>query len=84
VATGEVKWFNRKKGFGFIRPDIGAKDVFIHVSALHGSGLRSLEEGERVEFELTQLSDGRLAAFGIRMLAPPPLEAAAGLAETTE
>lgn len=75
MATGDVKWFNRKKGFGFIRPDIGARDVFVHVSALHGSGLRALDEGQRVEFELTQLADGRIAAFGIRLLGAPPLMA---------
>lgn len=68
MATGEVKWFNRKKGFGFIRPDIGAKDVFVHVSALQRSGLQTLDEGQRVEFELTQLHDGRTAALGLKVL----------------
>lgn len=65
-----VKWFDRKKGFGFIRPDLGAVDVFVHVSALKASGLGEIEEGERVEFELTQLHDGRVAAFGIRRIGP--------------
>jgi cold shock protein len=68
MATGSVKWFNRKKGFGFIAPDIGAKDVFVHVSALRQSGMEFLDEGQRLEFELTQLSDGRVAAFGLRAL----------------
>ncbi len=68
MAIGSVKWFNRKKGFGFISPDIGARDVFVHVSALKQSGLEFLDEGQRVEFELTQLGDGRIAAFGLRML----------------
>lgn len=68
MATGEVKWFNRRKGFGFIRPDIGAKDVFVHVSALQKSGILFLTEGQRVEFELTQLQDGRTAALGLRLL----------------
>jgi len=68
MATGEVKWFNRKKGFGFIRPDYGVKDVFVHVSALQRSGMRVLDEGQRVEFELTQLQDGRTAALGVRLI----------------
>lgn len=68
MARGEVKWFNRKKGFGFIRPDIGSRDVFVHVSALHQSNLRVLEDGQRVEFELTQLQDGRIAAAGLRIV----------------
>lgn len=68
MARGEVKWFNRKKGFGFIRPDIGSREVFVHVSALRQSNLRSLEDGQRVEFELTQLSDGRTAAMGVRLV----------------
>ena len=68
MATGEVKWFNRKKGFGFIRPDVGPRDVFVHISAIQRSGLATLEDGQRVEFELTQLSDGRVAALGLRPL----------------
>lgn len=68
MAIGEVKWFNRKKGFGFIRPDLGPRDVFVHISAVQRSGLAGLDEGQRVEFELTQLSDGRLAALGLRLI----------------
>ncbi len=68
MAIGEVKWFNRKKGFGFIRPDLGPRDVFVHISAVQRSGLGSLDEGQRVEFELTQLADGRLAALGLRLV----------------
>jgi cold shock CspA family protein len=66
MATGEVKWFNRKKGFGFIKPDMGPRDVFVHVSAVQRAGLPPLEDGQRLEFELTQLSDGRIAAMGLR------------------
>lgn len=69
MATGEVKWFNRKKGFGFIKPDLGPRDVFVHISAVQRSGMDPLEDGQRVEFELTQLSDGRIAALGLRPLA---------------
>ena len=64
-----VKWFNRKKGFGFIRPDIGPADVFVHISAVLSAGLEALDDGQRLEFELTQLSDGRLTALGLRPLA---------------
>jgi CspA family cold shock protein len=72
MATGSVKWFNRKKGFGFIAPDIGARDVFVHISAIRQSGLEVLGEGQRVEFELTQMGDGRVAAFGLRLLEEEP------------
>jgi CspA family cold shock protein len=71
VARGEVKWFNRKKGFGFIRPDVGSRDVFVHVSALRGSGIEVLEDGQRVEFELTQLQDGRTLAAALRPIETP-------------
>ena len=70
MATGEVKWFNRKKGFGFIRPDLGPRDVFVHISAVQRAGLLALDEGQRVEFELTQLADGRIAALGLRTIDP--------------
>jgi cold shock protein len=73
MATGSVKWFNRKKGFGFIAPDIGARDVFVHISSIRQSGLEALDEGQRVEFELTQLGDGRVAAFGMRLLETEPV-----------
>ena len=68
MATGSVKWFNRKKGFGFIKPDFGARDVFVHVSSVHEAGMELLNDGDRLEFELTQLTDGRLAALGLRVL----------------
>ncbi len=51
MATGTVKWFNEQKGYGFIQPDQGNKDVFVHISAVERAGMRSLNEGQRVEFE---------------------------------
>ena len=53
-ATGTVKWFNESKGFGFIAPEDGGADVFVHYSAIATSGYRSLEENQRVEFDVTQ------------------------------
>jgi CspA family cold shock protein len=52
MPSGTVKFFNMDKGFGFIRPDDGTKDVFVHISAVEGSGLRGLQEGQKVNFEL--------------------------------
>ncbi len=58
MAQGVVKWFNGEKGFGFIAQDGGGPDVFVHYSAIAGAGYRSLEENQRVEFEITQGSKG--------------------------
>jgi CspA family cold shock protein len=58
MAEGTVKWFNAEKGFGFIQPDDGGKDIFVHFSAITGSGYRSLEENQRVEFEASQGQKG--------------------------
>ena len=52
MATGTVKWFNGQKGFGFIQPDEGGQDVFVHISAVEKAGLRNLMEGQKVSFEL--------------------------------
>ncbi|WP_129336453.1 cold-shock protein [Cellulomonas endophytica] len=67
MATGTVKWFNAEKGFGFIAPDDGSADVFAHYSAIQSSGYRSLEENQKVEFEVQQGPKG-LQAANIRPL----------------
>ncbi|MFC6705309.1 cold-shock protein [Flexivirga alba] len=58
MATGTVKWFNAEKGFGFIAPEDGSPDVFVHFSAISGSGYKSLEENQRVEFDSAQGQKG--------------------------
>lgn len=58
MAQGTVKWFNAEKGYGFIAPDDGSADVFVHYSAIQTSGYRTLEEEQRVEFEVTQGQKG--------------------------
>jgi CspA family cold shock protein len=58
MAQGTVKWFNNDKGFGFITPDDGGKDLFVHHSEIQGSGFRSLEENQRVQFEVEQGQKG--------------------------
>ncbi|MEW1777098.1 cold-shock protein [Streptomyces sp. NPDC086777] len=58
MAQGSVKWFNAEKGFGFIAQDGGGPDVFVHYSEVQGSGYRSLDEGQRVEFEIGQGTKG--------------------------
>lgn len=67
MATGTVKWFNAEKGFGFIAPDDGTPDVFAHYSAIATNGYRSLDENQKVEFEITQGPKG-LQAENIRPL----------------
>jgi CspA family cold shock protein len=62
MATGSVKWFNGEKGFGFITQDGGGPDVFVHYSAISGTGYRNLEEGQKVEFETNQGPKGLQAA----------------------
>ena len=71
MPSGTVKWFNDAKGFGFIQPDDGGPDAFAHFSAIQMDGYRSLKEGARVDFELSQGAKG-LMALNIRAAAAPP------------
>jgi len=66
LSIGTVKWFNTTKGYGFIAPDDGAKDVFVHISAVTRSGIGSLHEGQRISFELERGQQGRVAAVNLR------------------
>ena len=67
MSTGTVKWFNTTKGYGFIQPEQGGPDVFVHVSAVEKAGLRGLNEGQRVEYEL-QNERGKTAAVNLKSL----------------
>ncbi|HEX7510576.1 MAG TPA: cold-shock protein [Chitinivibrionales bacterium] len=58
MTTGVVKWFNRSKGYGFIKPDDGSNDVFVHFSAIQAEGVKDLKEGEKVEFEIVTNQKG--------------------------
>lgn len=68
AQTGTVKWFNPTKGFGFIVPDDGGKDVFVHISAVEKAGLKTLNEGQKVEYEL-QENRGKMAATNLKVAA---------------
>lgn len=71
MAQGEILWFDAGRGFGFIRPDMGPRDVFVHASALVQADLQDLPPGTKVEFELLQTGDGRLTAQRVIPLALP-------------
>lgn len=66
MAVGTVKWFNTQKGFGFIQPQDGGKDVFIHITAVQAAGLRDLNEGQRVSYEIT-VERGKQAASNLKL-----------------
>ena len=67
MPTGKVKWFNKTKGFGFIAPDEGGKDVFVHISALERSGIDNLADDQKVSFEMSSGRDGREPADNIEL-----------------
>jgi len=68
MATGTVKWFNSGKGFGFIQPDDGSKDVFVHISAVESSGLGTLTEKQKVSYEVERGRDGKSSAVNLKAL----------------
>ena len=69
MTTGTVKWFNGQKGFGFIQPDQGGNDVFVHISAVERAGLNGLQEGQKVSFELEQdRRSGKMAASQLQAI----------------
>jgi CspA family cold shock protein len=66
MPTGTVKWFNPAKGFGFIMPEDGSKDVFVHISAVERAGLGSLREGQKVSFDLERGQQGKVSAVNLK------------------
>lgn len=69
MATGAVKWYNEQKGYGFIQPDAGGKDVFVHVTAVQRAGLNTLKDGQKLTYELeTDRRTGRESAVSLQLL----------------
>lgn len=66
MAVGTVKWFNSQKGFGFIQPDDGTKDVFVHISAVERAGMGTLNEGQKLSFELERGQQGKTSAVSLQ------------------
>ena len=66
MASGTVKWFNTQKGYGFIQPEEGGNDVFVHISAVQKAGLQTLKEGQTIEFETERGRNGKIAAVNLR------------------
>ena len=67
MARGKVKWFSNQKGYGFITPDSGGEDLFVHHSAIQGDGFKTLDEGQEVEFEVTQGPKGEQASNVVKV-----------------
>ena len=68
MTVGTVKWFNPSKGYGFIEPTDGSKDVFIHISALERAGIGSLNEGQKIEYELVPGNNGKTSADSVKLV----------------
>jgi cold shock protein len=68
MSQGTVKWFNAQKGYGFIQPDDGGKDVFVHISAVERAGIGSLREGQKVSFDLERGQQGKTSAVNLRVV----------------
>ena len=68
MPSGTVKWFNVTKGYGFIEPEEGGKDIFVHITAVQRSGMESLSDGQKVSFELEEGRNGRMAATDLKAL----------------
>ena len=66
MSTGTVKWFNTQKGYGFIQPDDGGKDVFVHISAVQRAGMQGLNDGQKVSFEVRRDQKGKMSAEDLR------------------
>ncbi len=66
MSTGTVKWFNAQKGYGFIQPDDGGKDVFVHISAVEKAGMGGLNEGQKVSFEVQRGQQGKTSAENLK------------------
>lgn len=68
MATGTVKWFNSDKGYGFIEPDGGGSDVFVHISAVEAAGLRTLQDNQKIEYEMIEDRRGRSSAGNLALM----------------
>jgi CspA family cold shock protein len=68
MAIGTVKWFNPQKGYGFIQPEDGSKDVFVHISAVERSGIGNLREGQKLSFDIERGQQGRVSAVNLRQV----------------
>lgn len=68
MARGTVKWFNKTKGYGFIQPDDGSKDAFVHITAVQAAGLTALQEGQAVEYDLVPGEQGRSSAQNLKLV----------------
>ena len=68
MANGTVKWFNATKGYGFIQPDDGGKDIFVHVSALHAANIQHLAENQKIAYELVQDRNGKMSAGELKVM----------------